>query len=1199
MNLYALFANIRAGKYEPIPPLTPSGASYSENLRSLITAMIRIDPLTRPSMQQVAAVARKMVEQRLGKQMQIKENQAQAMQLHEEERRKAEAAAAASGGAASSAAQPAASASPASTPSLSASPPASTAAPTSAAASAAAVSPSAHLAVQFADGSPVPLTPTVSSLPVSRPLNASPLPSPDAVLAVASELAQLHNVPRAMSPISPILQRTSSVEQGSASASSAPAAAAPAAASSASPPVIVNRPPSATRPTSASRPISATHRPNSGAQRPLAPASAVGASNIAAAAPAPKIMSPPADRPSSKEGGLRPSSKESARPTSQSSARPSSGTRPSSGSKPPPSRSILQQQQDGSRAGTGVDHFPSSSSAAAVRPLTLRMASPSILSSLSDSRDEADESSTENGTHSPARLGRPGLAAVNPAGQSFLYDRASPSPSPKSAESGKGSFHLADPAHALAPVPEQSSGADYKGAHMSFAELPAADVTSPPPAGIESFRPLSATVAAARPLSRGAIHSAGTRQQPVLARPLSGTVASPPSVPAAGFGSTQQLTSPPPFLEEELSPDPKGPGSSPPPPTQKLRSITRDSPTSSVKSPLASNGSAALTSPVSRSGGDSSRMHRVKSASATEGSSAAGVKSPSRRLPLSHFTSPDSQDPAANGDEDDDLFLRPHANSAAATPVLPPRPVSVDAPQRPVPTPSALLVQSAALPFPSCEGMMEDTLEALKMLHYESRFCARWKLPWITREYFVHDFAAIWAKQNGRGKKIAASSRPGASAAATADEVKFAVSVSAVPPNPPPTQSQQLLYFGYLSLWLLSFLLRPSGGGKDAVDNEQLSSLLGELSSWREYSEYRDSDEGESVDRRSSLAATILSHLALVKLPLPSPGLSVDSLSTSASGEKLLQLLFRLTQAVYYKKLHGSVVLSPLALRHYPRFEPNPELAAREAEEDEEDDEVEEEEGAVEEETMDEAAANEEHDDPSYAPTSAQDQSFASAPQTDSERDAAARKWTEEFTRLSESSALSLNLSKVSASGVREWQMHREAVVKHAASLQSSPLVAAASVSSAASPSTKPSLTPSTLPLRSQELRRMLDKISAFEARLARDQGFKSLAEEYATVRSRLESMQDDYTTISGSNGSEHARLVALDESLAHTIEVAKSLRDSKDDGGGGLREIAKAMARLRREISQMNVAIGIKAAMIQTHRAAEQKQKAMQKQRT
>ena len=1152
-------------------------------------------------MQQVAAVARKMVEQRLGKQMQLKENQAQAMQLHEEERRKAEAtaAAAAAGGDATSAVQPVASASPASPPSLSASPPASTAAPAS---STTVVSPSSHLAVQFADGSPIPLTPTVSSLPVSRPLNASPLPSPDAVLAVAAELATLHNVPRAMSPISPILQRKESIEQanGKVAAASAVANASPASVSSASPPVIVNRPPSATRPTSASRPISATHRPNPGAQRPVAPVSAVGASNIAAAAPAPKIASPPADRPSSKEGGLRPSSKESARPTSQSSARPSSGTRPASGSKPP-SRSLLQQQQqqqqqDGGRAGTAVDHFPSSASAAGVRPLSLpshaRTETPSILSALSDSREEADESSMENGAHSPARIGRP-TSGVNLVGQSFLYDRASPSPSPKSAESGKASFHLADPAHALAPVPEQHHGDDYRGAHMSFAEAPTAlaEATSPPPAGMESFRPPSATVAAARPLSRGAIHSAGTRQQPVIARPLSGTVTSPPAT--TSFGTTQQLASSPPFLEEDLSPDPKGPVSSPAPPAQRSRSINPNSPTAAGKSP-------ALTSPVSRSGGDSSRVHRVKSASATEGSSAV-MNSPSRRLPLSHFTSPDSQDSAANGDDDDDLFLRPHANSAlAATPALPPRPVSVDAPQRPVPTPSALLVQSAALPFPSCEGMMEDTLEALKMLHYESRFCGRWKLPWITHEYFVHDFAAIWAKQNGRGRKAAASTRPGVSPTAAAEEVKFAVSVSAVPPNPPPTQSQQLLYFGYLCLWLLSFLLRPSGG-KDAVDNEQLSSLLGELNSWREYSDYRDSDEGEPADRRSSLAATILSHLALVKLPLPSPGLSVESLSTSASGEKLLQLLFRLTQAVYYKKLHGSVVLSPLALRHYPRFEPNPELAAREEEEEAE--EELEEEGAVEEDMMDEAALTDEQDDPNYAPTSAQDQSFVSAPQTDSERDAAARQWTEEYTRLSESSALALNLSKISASGVREWQMHREAVVKHAASLKASPLVAASptSAAGAASPSAKPSsLTPSTLPLRSQELRRMLDKISAFEARLARDQGFKSLAEEYATVRSRLESTQEVYSSLTGSNGSEHARLVSLDESLAHTLEAAKTLRDSTDGagGGGGLREIAKAMSRLRREISQMNVAIGIKAAMIQTHRAAEQKQRAMRKQR-
>jgi hypothetical protein len=499
--------------------------------------------------------------------------------------------------------------------------------------------------------------------------------------------------------------------------------------------------------------------------------------------------------------------------------------------------------------------------------------------------------------------------------------------------------------------------------------------------------------------------------------------------------------------------------------------------------------------------------------------------------------------------------------------------------------------------------MMDDLVEALKLLHYETRLCARVDgegLPWITHDFFVYDFHRIKQAQTiaARQNKMGApnGSRGAAIADADGQQSHIAVSLSANPPCAAPTPTQQLLYFGWIVLWLLSFLQRGAGRNGDPLQHEALSTLHDELCSWRPYAEYRDADEGESDERRASLATNILTHLAQARLPPCSTALTAALLSSTPSGVALLQPLYRLSQAVYFKKLHGSIILSPLALRHYPVFEPNPAYSGGGDDVDEDDDEVEED--VVEEEdgvaamgdpSSEEAEAADDGYLPILAPTAAGSSVPGSALSDEAllaAQEAAAKEWMAEYNRLAESSALALNVARIPPAGQREWKQHQELVAKHAQALLQSPLLAAAPSSSSSS-----SITPSSLSNRAAELRRLLERISLFERRLHTEGTHASSQAAFSAARARLDELESAHAELSARNVDDTAALARAEEELLAKQEALHQRKDRLDDEGG-LRALRRTLGTLRLEIRRFDVLLGIKRVLLQGHMTRMQAQR-------
>jgi len=742
------------------------------------------------------------------------------------------------------------------------------------------------------------------------------------------------------------------------------------------------------------------------------------------------------------------------------------------------------------------------------------------------------------------------------------------------------------PASAASGEPTQQQ--QYKLAHMSFASPSPGDAEEsgvasppPPPDAVRSSSLQQRVGSAGRPSSRGGLSSAsGSRPaQPVIALPLNGTAGRSPL-------SDEDLSPPSQFAEHAGM-------ASPPATVARTRSLSRNSslsglgpvPSLTAASMAAANAAAGALSPPR--GQESFRNPRVKSASAAGNGAAKQMHQQqvqqAQRVPLSQLD---------GGDEDDDNVVGDARGGLA----LPPRPMSVDAPQRPAASSSsasAAAALSASLPFPSADAMMEDLCESFKLLHYETRLCARAGLPWISRDYFVHDFhalrlAQLIATKHGKPAGALVAARVAAITEAEGQDQpsRVAVSLSANPPCPAPTPSQQLLYFGWLVLWLLSFLQRGVSRSGDPLEHEALAPLHEELRSWRPYADYRDADEGESDARCKSLAEAILAQIAQARLPpCPAP-LSAAALSRSPSGPALLQPLYRLTQSVYYAKLHGSVVLSPLAMRHYPVFEPNPAYAGDApdaADEDEVEEEVEEEAGAAamgepqeENEAEGEAAADDYFAFPApgatTAPASAlSDEALWAA------RDAAAREWLAEHSRLAESGALSLNLARIPPAGQREWKRHQELVAKHAEALLQSPLLTAPVASGGSA------LGPTSLSTRAAELRRLLERISLFERRLHTEGSLASSRTAFVTARDRLDELEALHGQMAARAAEDAAELARAEEELAAKQEELQLRKDSLDDGQG-LRGLRRAIGNMRQEIKRFDVLLGIKSALLQQH---------------
>jgi len=524
---------------------------------------------------------------------------------------------------------------------------------------------------------------------------------------------------------------------------------------------------------------------------------------------------------------------------------------------------------------------------------------------------------------------------------------------------------------------------------------------------------------------------------------------------------------------------------------------------------------------------------------------------------------------------------------------MPPRPSSVDAPRRPEPSPSQLTHQSSLFPFPSPDHMMESIVDSLQLLNYETRFCRPQNLPWLTRNYFVHDFDALKRSRRAEEARRKAHRKNGSSiGASNADKHNqqlVAVSLAHFGAFSTPTLTQQLIYLASLAAWLVSLLQRP---GMDP-----LSDLRDELSTWHSYADYDDEDEAEEESKRTSLAECILSWLSASKLPIPSLPTS-SSLASTASGSVVLQVLFRLMQGVYYKKLHGSVVINPIALRHYPTFEPSDETL-RQHEEDNEDvpseEEVDDEVGDME---MDAeyAAVNDGAGIDIASPSSLTD-SMPIPPLPPAEREAAAHAWMEEWTRLCDTNALRFNAERAASvsGGWGLWRSHQHARDKLTKQVQESPLLTTVKHHLSAASKTAGHTNASTLVARASSLRSFLDRVKSAENRISSAPAYATMRGEHAQLRQQLDELQEAYTAATESIGMEQHALEQLEQESVDAQERLKLRREQMDDQGQ-LRRVRHTINTLKAELRAMDVQVGVKSGMLQQYAMRAQMQRNRQK---